>query len=1231
MFETRPSRPEKYLLALWVLVGQCVYAETLNDVRHNLLMHHVQAESGSQVFDLGNNRQRRSTRRNEIGWVFTIRGAGPYATNVEARIAYLRFRFESDVTAFDRDTRRPESFKSGADGPGPEFLKLVDRPTNITLDANGRVTNVAGADELLAEGGEGVEFRLKHMMSAEAIRHWPMFAGVASAMAKAGTTWTDRFATGMNFIWLPPSDVRVGYRLSTADDESARIDVKYDVTPIPPPATTQPSIAEPPKVEADWNGTVVFDRKTGWLTKSSTALHAKSAQTIFGNINTGNESNVTFTWEQVDRSAFDLPVTTRPASQPAAVAPVDLDTRFQQGQALEYKIVEAVHANLRAGTGADKPIYFFREMGISAAAGNVGPDGSAELELSFLGPQAESLRLLASPTGSPQVLPSTEGPIVAGLTLEQYEQEPRHTANSMFKRLPLFAGANAPRPTPIGAKWGDMAEAFVPVVGKVVVDTQYELVAVDSATKTAKLAITQDLNLIEPQPNAGSHTGQDVPPPETTDYTGKLTGTAEWDLARGHCISARLTGSVTNTRKAATGEAVIIEETIELTMQRVRLAMPQTRPADEHRQAAGPTTRPEPALPETGPDGSPVIAYLGQRPLTINRLNDEMMRLLKNRAAPTPQVRDRMRRQARSMLLLTMAYESYLAEHPELVTAADLDKAIGQVAEIAKNAGRDLQTMLRDEGVSEASLRDQLRLQVAMEKVLGRANDPQRVAEFYNAHRGEFDGSTVVIRQIQYLVDPMLTPPAEQDTARTSLGSLRSDLDTGRVTFEQSMQKVAGDPLVGQVGQVPGFPRYGEKPEPLAAAAFAMQPGQIAGPIETSEGLYLIQMLVRMPGEPLTLEQATPLIQAYLQAEDARAFLVDELKRHPITWMAAASGKVPESAGARLAVPTSKPAAVEPMKSPDSFAGAVRPVQVPTTQPVTCSPVVTGADGTLVLAYVSEQAITQGEVDAEILRAGRGKWPDPTVLQNLRQQILADFVVRRVYERYAADHPGFVTQADIDATIQGAAQYAKTQGTSIERVMQESGRSMEELRQQSVSQIAREKFAAQCADDARIAAFYEAHKDGFDGTLVTAKHILVQVHPFLSRPEDNDAAKAKLVEIKREIESGKLTFDQAIEQYREDPTRKASPTLPPFPRYGRMAEPFAAAAFALAPGQITDPVRTAHGWHLIQVVTRTPGPLLTQAEINAVIRKRLYDQAFEDLLATQQITPLIVYVRPPQP
>jgi len=349
-----------------------------------------QAESGKHTSELGGNRQRKWTRRDEIGWVFKVLDAGPGGATIEARIVYVRFRFESDVTAFDRDTRRPESFVAGENGPEPEFLRLVDRPFTITLDNEGRVRDVAGADELLAELGESVQMRVNHLMSPEAIRHWPLFAAAgAPAGASAGATWSDRFATGVDFVWVPPSDVQASYRLESADDKRTEVEVAYNVTPKPPPPTTRPSIAEPPKFESDWKGTLTFDRGTGLLIKAVSNLEATTRQTVFGNINTTQESDVTFTFEQVDRSAFQWSApgpTTLPggpataASAPADADGIDLGARFQPGQRLEYKILEAVHAHRFTANAAGRRQRGRARMDNRAIRARTAPHGGVDAE-----------------------------------------------------------------------------------------------------------------------------------------------------------------------------------------------------------------------------------------------------------------------------------------------------------------------------------------------------------------------------------------------------------------------------------------------------------------------------------------------------------------------------------------------------------------------------------------------------------------------------------------------------------------------------------------------------------------------------------------------------------------------------------------------------------------------------------------------------------------------------------
>jgi hypothetical protein len=75
-----------------------------------------------------------------------------------------------------------------------------------------------------------------------------------------------------------------------------------------------------------------------------------------------------------------------------------------------------------------------------------------------------------------------------------------------------------------------------------------------------------------------------------------------------------------------------------------------------------------------------------------------------------------------------------------------------------------------------------------------------------------------------------------------------------------------------------------------------------------------------------------------------------------------------------------------------------------------------------------------------------------------------------------------------------------------------------------------------------------------------------------------------------------------------------------------MVAPFAAAAFALEPGSISEPVETEFGWHVIQVAERDPERSLTDLQIN-----RLQQVAEERWLEEQRAALGVISTLPPTP
>lgn len=102
---------------------------------------------------------------------------------------------------------------------------------------------------------------------------------------------------------------------------------------------------------------------------------------------------------------------------------------------------------------------------------------------------------------------------------------------------------------------------------------------------------------------------------------------------------------------------------------------------------------------------------------------------------------------------------------------------------------------------------------------------------------------------------------------------------------------------------------------------------------------------------------------------------------------------------------------------------------------------------------------------------------------------------------------------------------------------------------------------------------------------VTAEHILIRADQ--DAPADKvDAAKAKIDSILAEINGG-LDFGEAAKKYSEDTgSAEQGGKLDPF-AMGEMVDSFSKEAFATKVGEISAPVRTEFGWHIIKVESRT--------------------------------------------
>lgn len=108
------------------------------------------------------------------------------------------------------------------------------------------------------------------------------------------------------------------------------------------------------------------------------------------------------------------------------------------------------------------------------------------------------------------------------------------------------------------------------------------------------------------------------------------------------------------------------------------------------------------------------------------------------------------------------------------------------------------------------------------------------------------------------------------------------------------------------------------------------------------------------------------------------------------------------------------------------------------------------------------------------------------------------------------------------------------------------------------------------ATDDEIKAFYDANKERFvSGESVNASHILVD-------------SEEKVNEILAKINAGEISFEDAARQNSSCPSSENGGNLGEFTR-GQMVPEFDSAVFAMNVGEVSSPVKTQFGYHLIKL------------------------------------------------
>ena len=147
---------------------------------------------------------------------------------------------------------------------------------------------------------------------------------------------------------------------------------------------------------------------------------------------------------------------------------------------------------------------------------------------------------------------------------------------------------------------------------------------------------------------------------------------------------------------------------------------------------------------------------------------------------------------------------------------------------------------------------------------------------------------------------------------------------------------------------------------------------------------------------------------------------------------------------------------------------------------------------------------------------------------------------------------------------------------------------------------------------AEVPAAARAQPASTQVTQTRARHILIKTSTVMS----DQLARQRLEQVRQRLVAGDAKFEDMARQYSQDSTAPQGGELG-WLNPGETVPPFESAMNALQPGEISQPVQSPFGWHLIQVEERRQHDAtdeMARMKARQILFERRAQPAFEDWL-----------------
>jgi parvulin-like peptidyl-prolyl isomerase len=275
------------------------------------------------------------------------------------------------------------------------------------------------------------------------------------------------------------------------------------------------------------------------------------------------------------------------------------------------------------------------------------------------------------------------------------------------------------------------------------------------------------------------------------------------------------------------------------------------------------------------------------------------------------------------------------------------------------------------------------------------------------------------------------------------------------------------------------------------------------------------------------------------------------------------------------------------------------------------------------LVRVNGRAVTQGNLETAYLVRGVAAEQRPALRQKLLERLVDEALIASYLEQHKVRPRPELLDAQVDQLIA----LIRRRGEDPDALLQRLGLDRQQIRSQLALPLTWKTYVREVMTPDQLQAYFEAHRRELDGTQLRARHIVLTV-PHDSAAPAWEQATRRLEQLRVEIQSRDRPFADAAREFSQGPSATTGGDVGYFPFRGSMPPAFADAAFRLKPGELSQPVRTNVGVHLIEVTDERPGQLSLE-DVRDIVLEQIAAEIWDNQVRRERSQARIAWVDSP--